>query len=47
MVAYIVLGASPRGTRRIKRIVTWTSMLKGIYMRFDIGVIEGAGLGYF
>ena len=37
LVAYIVLGAFPRGTRRIARIVTWpTDARGGANIRFDI-----------
>lgn len=41
MVAYLVLGAFPRGTRRIAQIVTWYAESEGqclgdLQMRFDI-----------
>lgn len=35
VVAYMVLGAFDRGTRRIARIATWHAM-GGVHMRFDI-----------
>lgn len=36
-VAYLVLGAFPRGTRRIARIVTWGGRyIPYVQMRFDI-----------
>ncbi|KAJ5994167.1 hypothetical protein N7451_009891 [Penicillium sp. IBT 35674x] len=39
VVAYLVLGAFPRGTRRISRIVTYSSKGKNyIYMRFDLDI---------
>jgi hypothetical protein len=41
-VAYAILGAFPRGTRRIERIVTWPSATLQCHMRFDIDVVEGA-----
>lgn len=40
-VAYIILGAFPRGTRRIVRIITWPQELGAhVHMRFDIEEIE-------
>jgi hypothetical protein len=41
-VAYAILGAFSRGTRRIERIVTWPSAALQCHMRFDIDVVEGA-----
>ncbi|KAJ5914530.1 hypothetical protein N7504_003413 [Penicillium tannophilum] len=39
VVAYFVLGAFPRGTRRISRIVTYSSKGKNyIYMRFGLDI---------
>lgn len=39
VVAYLVLGAFPRGTRRISRIVTYSSKGKNyIHMRFDLDI---------
>lgn len=47
-VAYLALGAFPRGTRRISQIVTWAAD-PSIYdnrlqMRFDIGLISTGGM---
>jgi hypothetical protein len=39
VVAYFVLGAFERGTRRIERIVFWRDS-EGHHLRFDIGKIE-------
>ncbi|KAJ5171675.1 hypothetical protein N7492_004268 [Penicillium capsulatum] len=43
-VAYLVLGAFARGTRRISRIVSWPGyMHSSAYLRFDIARVEGNG----
>lgn len=35
-VGYFVLGAFPRGTRRISRIVSWAGVLESITLRFEL-----------
>jgi hypothetical protein len=41
MVAYFLLGAFGRGTRRIQRIVTWPARVGGFAnLRFDVGVVR-------
>jgi hypothetical protein len=44
-IGYLILGAFPRGTRRILRILTWPDSGTGLNMRFDIGDIDGSTKG--
>lgn len=40
LVAYIVLGAFDRGTRRIRQVVVWHSPSYYAHMRVDLELIE-------
>jgi hypothetical protein len=41
VVAYFLLGAFPRGTRRIREVITWPSWSGGsVHMRFEIEAIR-------
>ncbi|KAJ5174486.1 uncharacterized protein N7482_000363 [Penicillium canariense] len=41
VVAYLVLNAFARGTRRIARVVLWVASVYGIQLRFDIEPVGG------